>query len=109
MADPELVKLLRQGSIVGNAWRKGQSSTQRLDLSYADLSYTDLSNTYLAGVSLIFPIKLDNTVMETNLPWAANMRRMRHIGDFTRWKEHDEYQKGLSRLLRDLKQDIAAP
>jgi hypothetical protein len=46
--------------------------------------------------------------METNLPWAANMRRMRHIGDFTRWKEHDEYQKGLNRLLRDLKQDTVS-
>ena len=57
------------------------------------------------GKTVLFPIKLDKTVMETNLPWAANMRRMRHIGDFTRWKEHDEYQKGLSRLLRDLKQD----
>jgi hypothetical protein len=29
--------------------------------------------------------------------------RTRHIGDFTRWKEHDAYQKALERLLRDLK------
>jgi len=28
---------------------------------------------------------------------------MRHIGDFTRWKDHDEYQKVFERLLRDLK------
>ncbi len=27
----------------------------------------------------------------------------RHIGDFTRWKEHDAYSKALERLLRDLK------
>jgi hypothetical protein len=27
----------------------------------------------------------------------------RHIGDFTRWKEHDAYQKALERLLRDLR------
>jgi hypothetical protein len=27
----------------------------------------------------------------------------RHIGDFTRWKEHDAYQKALHRLLRDLR------
>jgi hypothetical protein len=25
------------------------------------------------------------------------------IGDFTRWKEHDAYQRALERLLRDLK------
>jgi hypothetical protein len=27
----------------------------------------------------------------------------RHIGDFTRWKNHDAYQKALDRLLRDLR------
>jgi hypothetical protein len=26
-----------------------------------------------------------------------------HVGDFTRWKEHDSYQRALERLLRDLK------
>jgi hypothetical protein len=25
------------------------------------------------------------------------------IGDFTRWKEHDAYQKAFDRLLRDLR------
>ena len=52
---------------------------------------------------VLFPIKLDETVMQTNLPWAANIRRTRHIGDFTNWKNHDDYQKSLNRLLRDLK------
>lgn len=56
--------------------------------------------------TVLFPIKLDNAVMETHLPWAANMRRTRHIGDFTCWKEHNEYQKGLKILLCDLKQNI---
>ena len=27
----------------------------------------------------------------------------RGLGDFTRWKEHDAYQKALDRLLRDLR------
>ena len=58
---------------------------------------------------VLFPVKLDNTVMETDQAWAADIRRMRHIGDFTRWKEHDEYQKGFIRLLRDLKQDTVTP
>jgi hypothetical protein len=43
--------------------------------------------------------------METTQAWAAMLRQSRHIGDFTLWKEHDEYQKGLKRLLRDLKQE----
>ena len=35
--------------------------------------------------------------------WARLLRSQRHIGDFTRWKEHDAYQKALDRLLRDLR------
>jgi hypothetical protein len=31
----------------------------------------------------------------------------RNIGDFTRWKEHDAYQKALARLLRDLRVEKA--
>jgi len=30
-----------------------------------------------------------------------------NIGDFTRWKEHDAYQKALDRLLRDLRVEKA--
>jgi TIR domain/Pentapeptide repeats (8 copies) len=52
---------------------------------------------------VLFPIQLDDTVKQTNRAWAADIRRMRHITDFTRWKNHDEYQKAFSRLLRDLK------
>ena len=26
----------------------------------------------------------------------------RHVGDFTRWKEHDSYRKAFDRLLKDL-------
>ena len=38
--------------------------------------------------------------MDTTEQWADDIRRTRHIGDFTRWKEHDAYQKALDRLLR---------
>jgi TIR domain len=55
------------------------------------------------GRTVLFPIRLDNSVMETDEAWAANMRRTRHIGDFSEWKNHDSYQKGFARLLRDLK------
>jgi hypothetical protein len=41
--------------------------------------------------------------MESNKAWAALIRRTRHIGDFTRWKDYDSYQKAFDRLLRDLK------
>ncbi|WP_220209576.1 toll/interleukin-1 receptor domain-containing protein [Reticulibacter mediterranei] len=54
---------------------------------------------------VLFPIKLDETVMHTNQAWAADIRRMRHIGNMSQWKDHDAYQRGLQRLLRDLKQE----
>ena len=52
---------------------------------------------------VLFPICLDDAVMETDQAWAASLRRMRHIGDFRAWKDHDQYQKSFDRLLRDLR------
>lgn len=53
--------------------------------------------------TVLFPIRLDDAVMETDEAWAANIRRTRHFGDFSEWKNHDSYQKVFARLLRDLK------
>jgi uncharacterized protein YjbI with pentapeptide repeats len=50
---------------------------------------------------VLFPIRVDDAVMDTNEAWAAKLRA-RNIGDFTRWKDHDAYKKGLERVLRDL-------
>jgi hypothetical protein len=52
---------------------------------------------------VLFPIRLDDAVEQTDRAWAADIRRTRHIGDFTRWKDHDAYQQAFQRLLRDLK------
>jgi hypothetical protein len=54
------------------------------------------------GKSVLFPIRLDGAVMKTDQAWAADIRRTRHIGDFSNWKNHDEYKKAFDRLLRDL-------
>lgn len=54
---------------------------------------------------ILFPIRLDSRVMDTDTSWAADIRRTRHIGDFTNWKGHDAYQAGFERLLRDLRGD----
>jgi hypothetical protein len=53
--------------------------------------------------TVLFPIRLDDAVMETNEAWATDIRRTRHIGDFRDWKNHDSYKKAFERLLRDLK------
>ncbi|MFZ4802160.1 MAG: hypothetical protein ACOYLR_09315 [Chlorobium sp.] len=41
--------------------------------------------------------------MESTTGWAGNVKRQRHIGDFTHWKQHDTYQAAFDHLLRDLK------
>jgi hypothetical protein len=52
---------------------------------------------------LPIPIRLDDAMLETKEAWARLLRGQRHIGDFTRWKEHDACGEALERLLRDLK------
>ncbi len=53
--------------------------------------------------NVLYPIRLDNTVMHSKAGWADDIRRTRHIGDFTHWTNHDDYQKAFNRLLRALK------
>jgi hypothetical protein len=52
---------------------------------------------------VLFPIKLDDAILDEKSGWAADIRRTRHIGDFRGWKNHDEYRKAFDRLLRDLR------
>ncbi|MFP5262013.1 MAG: toll/interleukin-1 receptor domain-containing protein [Blastocatellia bacterium] len=52
---------------------------------------------------VLFPVRIDDAVMNSSQAWAASLRRMRHIGDFSKWKDHDSYQKAFTRLMRDLK------
>jgi hypothetical protein len=55
--------------------------------------------------TVLFPIRLDDIVMETPIAWASHIRQTRHIGDFRAWQNHTEYQTAFARLLRDLKSD----
>jgi uncharacterized protein YjbI with pentapeptide repeats len=52
--------------------------------------------------TMLFPIRLDDTVMETTEAWAAKLRADRNIGDFRQWKDHDRYREVFERVLRDL-------
>ena len=53
--------------------------------------------------TVLFPIRVDDAVLNTTEAWARGLRIQRHIGDFCLWKDHDAYQKALERVLRDLK------
>jgi hypothetical protein len=52
--------------------------------------------------TVLFPIRLDDVVLETNEAWAAKLRADRNIGDFRRWKDHDAYKQTFERIVRDL-------
>jgi hypothetical protein len=52
--------------------------------------------------TVLFPVRIDDAVMETDEAWAAQLRR-RLIGDFRHWKNHDGYKRAFERVLRDLK------
>jgi uncharacterized protein YjbI with pentapeptide repeats len=54
---------------------------------------------------VLFPIRLDDSIFESREPWAEELRRSRHIGDFSNWKSHDDYAIVLERLVRDLKRE----
>jgi tetratricopeptide (TPR) repeat protein len=66
---------------------------------------TAFENERREGRVVLFPLRLDDAVMRVHQGWPALIRRTRHIGDFTDWKNHDSYRKAFERLLRDLKAD----
>jgi uncharacterized protein YjbI with pentapeptide repeats len=68
---------------------------------------TALEKEQRSGTSVLFPIRLDDAVMESKQAWAADIRRTRHIGDFRVWGDADSYAKALARLLRDLESPLA--
>lgn len=55
------------------------------------------------GATVLFPVRLDDAVMDSPRAWAADIRRARHIGDFRSWKDQALFQLSLDRLVRDLR------
>lgn len=54
------------------------------------------------GQDILFPIRLDNTILESETLWARRLRS-RHIADFTGWQDDAVYQQAFTTLLRHLK------
>lgn len=42
------------------------------------------------------PIRRDDAVLTPRQPWAASLRRKRHIVDFTGWKDQETYQQAFT-------------
>lgn len=52
----------------------------------------------------LYPIRLDDTVLNNNLDtWADQLQQSHSIGDFTQWKDHQAYQQAFKQLLLDLR------
>jgi TIR domain len=55
---------------------------------------------------VLFPVRIDDAIKEAPQPWAADLRRSRHIGDFRAWHQDPAYRTAFDRLLRDLKASV---
>lgn len=51
---------------------------------------------------VLFPLRLDDTIIQTKEAWAADLRHLRRMEDFRDWKEHERYQETLSHLFSAL-------
>ena len=49
---------------------------------------------------VLFPVRVDEAVMETPEPWARKLRDQRNVGDFRRWKNHEAYRQSFARAAR---------
>ncbi len=87
----KLVLILSKQSI-DSAWvrREVEAAREREDREKKDI---------------LFPIRLDDAIFESNEAWAAEIRRSKYIGDFRRWKSDDDYTVALDRLVKDLKKE----
>jgi uncharacterized protein YjbI with pentapeptide repeats len=52
---------------------------------------------------LLIPIRIDDAILTSQRGWAARIRRTRPIADFTKWKEHDLFGRGVEKLVEDLR------
>ena len=58
--------------------------------------------------NVLYPVRLDKTILTCEMEWAQDIKQTRHIGNFEKWKtNHDAYQESFKRLLRALKQKDA--
>jgi hypothetical protein len=123
MANPEHLAILKQGVEVWNRWRDQnvtltpdlremllyRRSLVNANLSRCLLQGARLGQAILRGADLTEAnVRIDDSVMKTDMAWAASIRRTRQIGDFSNWKDHDSYQQAFQRLLRDLRAEGTA-
>ena len=52
---------------------------------------------------ILFPIRVDTAVLDSDQAWAEYINKTRNIFNFSDWKDHDLYQQALENLLEDIR------
>lgn len=58
------------------------------------------------GRIILFPIRLDDSISETEHEWAEELQQERHIGDFRDWESDSGFSNAFDRLVRDLEKAV---
>lgn len=56
------------------------------------------------NTTILFLIRIDDTLLTNASPWAKDLRENRYIGNFTEWIMEAVYQEKLATLLQQLKE-----
>ena len=54
---------------------------------------------------VLFPVRLDNGLMDAEKDWLEGLQKTHHIYDFTAWQQWEAYYMEFSQLVEDLKTD----
>jgi len=52
---------------------------------------------------ILFPIRVDTAVLDSDQAWAEYIKKTRNICNFSNWKDHDVYHQALENLLVDIR------
>ena len=58
---------------------------------------------------VLFPIRIDDAVMDANTAWANEIRQTRQISDLTNWTDLGEFQKAMEVVFNDLRAEKLQP
>ncbi len=53
--------------------------------------------------NVLYPIRLDKTILSCTEEWANDIKKTRHISNFEHWTDPQQYQDSLQHLLRALR------
>jgi hypothetical protein len=83
-------------------------SRDSIDSKWVEVEVAEAFDKETKDRTVLFPIRLDDAVLDCDEAWAKSIRQTRHIGNFSNWKDHDEYTKSLERLVHDLRSETGS-